>query len=83
MYILVLITRKYGTVKIDYFDASKFENEEYVTVLKKLTNSYKKCTEINTNNAQKASSKYKIGTILALIAIILTVVCYAMAYFFV
>lgn len=83
MYVLVLITRKYGTVKVEFFETNKLENEDYLAVVKKLTSSYRKCIEINTTNAQKAVSKYKVGTILALISTILTVVCYAMAYFFV
>lgn len=83
MYILVIITRKYGKVRSEFFETTKLRNTDYIDVLKTLINSYKTCIEHNLKITEKASSKYKVATILALISTILTVVCYAMAYFFV
>ena len=77
-YVVVLINRKYTKISSDIFDIDSVEDVKYIDVIKGLIKNYNNISKENSEVNNKVMKKYKVGTVLLLISLVITVVIYLM-----
>lgn len=81
MYVIVLISRKYHILSNEKI-FTKLDNDEesYENTVKLLATDYQRVAKHNNEINRKVIGKYKVATVLALIAMIITVIIFVLRF---